>query len=248
MDIPITLTLTLVFGLVCFMVGLSKAGFGGALGFLLTPILALVIPLNKAVGIMLPVLMLGDVFALAAYWRKWEARQMWILLAGGVAGVIAATFVLVNVPVDWLKKGLALLVIVFLCYRLLERRILASLNYRSQPWHGLLAGSTAGFTSALAHAGGPPIAIYLLLQRLPPAIYIGTTVLFFAVLNWLKVPFYYAGGLFDFPLQLRLIWMLPMVPLGVWVGKSLVDRINRRIFEQVILVLLAISAVLLLLE
>jgi len=68
----------------CYLTGLSKAGLGGTLGFLITPMLALVMPLDKAVGLRLPILILGDMFTLSVYWRRWEVRFVWILLLVGV--------------------------------------------------------------------------------------------------------------------------------------------------------------------
>ena len=248
MEIQLTPSIFIAFGLACFLTGLSKAGLGGGIGFLMTPMLTLVMPLNKAVGVLLPVLMLADIFTLAVYWKRWEMHRIWVLLIGGIAGITLATFVLVNVSVDLLKKGLAFLVILFLIYRIFEKRILALLTYQVRPWHGLLAGSTAGFASTLAHAGGPPITIYLLLQRLEPSGFISTSALFFAVLNWIKVPYYYFAGLFDFPLQLRLIWLMLLAPLGVWVGRQIVMRLDKVLFERIIITLLVISVVLLLTE
>jgi uncharacterized membrane protein YfcA len=235
----------LAVALAYFLTGLSKAGPGGTLGFLITPMLALVMPLNKAVGLMLPILMLGDVFTLTVYWRRWEVRYLWILFAGALIGVTLATLVLANFPLDALRKGLGLLVLVFVVYRLLERWILSKLTYTPRRWHGVLAGSLAGFTSTLAHAGGPPITIYLLLQSLAPTTFIATSALFFAVLNWIKVPYYYYAGLFDFRLQMQFIWLAPLLPLGVWTGRRLARRVDKRVFENVIMLLL-ISALLLL--
>jgi hypothetical protein len=238
----------LAVALACFLTGLSKAGLGGTLGFLITPMLALVMPLNTAVGLMLPILILGDVFTLSVYWRRWEVRHLWILFVGAAVGVTLATFVLTSFPLNVLRKGLGALVLTFVVYRLLEQRILRMLTYRPKSWHGVLAGSLAGFTSTLAHAGGPPISIYLLLQSLPPVTFIATSALFFAILNWIKVPYYFYAGLFDFKLQLQLIWLTPLLPLGVWMGKRLLYRMNKGVFEAVIIVLLLSSGLLLLLR
>ena len=73
------------------------------------------------------------------------------------------------------------------------------LTYEGRDWHGLLAGLIAGFSSTLAHAGGPPVAIYLLLQKVPPIEFNASTVLFFAILNWVKVPYYAYAGVIRFP-------------------------------------------------
>ena len=247
MGINITPLVMILFGLACFITGVSKAGLGGTLGFLITPMLALALPLDKVVGLVLPVLIVGDVFTLAAYWRRWEARRIWVLLAGAVVGVTLATFVLVSTPVELLKKGLALLVMVFVAYRLLEQRIMRRLSYHSRPWHGVLAGSVAGFSSTLAHAGGPPISIYLLLQRMDPTAFIATSALFFCALNWIKAPYYFVGGLFDWDLIFGLAWLIPLVPVGVWVGKRFANRMDQRIFDKAILALLVVASVLLLL-
>ena len=241
----ISLVLIGVVGLVCFLTGLSKGGLGGTMGFLLTPMLTLAIPMDKAVGLLLPVLMVADIFAVAAYWRGWDIKKIWILLAGAVVGITLATFVLTSFPSEWLRKGLGALSLLFVFYRIFERRIMLALPYAPRNWHGVLAGSLAGFTSTLAHAGGPPITIYLMLQKTPPRTFIATTALFFAVVNWIKVPYYYFGGLFDFGLLLKLIWLAPLVVLGVLLGRWLVNRVDRVLFDRIILVLLFISGVLL---
>ena len=192
------------FGIACFLVGFSKAGFGGALGFLITPVMALVLPVQTVVGMMLPVLMVGDIFTLAAYWRRWDAPLVRLMLAGAIVGVAAATFLLVNTPSELLKKGLAVLAMLFVGYRLLEHRILGWLVYQPRAWHGVMAGGAGGFTSALANAGGPLITIYLLLQKIEPALYFGTSSHIFGVLNVIKVPFFLKVGLIDFQLLGRL--------------------------------------------
>jgi uncharacterized membrane protein YfcA len=238
----------IVVALAAFLTGLSKGGLGGMTGALITPMMALVMPMEEAIGLLLPILMLGDAFALAAHWRGWDQRRIWILLAGAVAGVTVGTFVITTLPSSVLRKGLGGLVLFFMLYRLCEQRILGALQYQARRWHGLLAGSLSGFTSTLAHAGSPPITIYLLMQNLRPDVFVATAVLFFAVLNWIKVPYYYYAGLFDFSTQLKLIWLTPLVPLGVWLGKLLVDRIDKVWFERVIIILLLISGILLLAE
>jgi hypothetical protein len=236
-----------LFGIACFLIGFSKAGFGGAMGFLITPVMALVLPVQTVVGLMLPVLMVGDIFTLAAYWRRWDVRLVRLMLAGAIVGVAAATFLLVNTPSELLKKSLAVLAMLFVIYRLLEQRILGWLVYRPRAWHGVLAGGAGGFTSALANAGGPLITIYLLLQKIEPALFIGTSSLFFGVLNVIKVPFFLKGGLIDFQLLGKLAWLLPLVALGVLAGRKLVRSVKKTVFDNIILAFLLISSVLMLL-
>lgn len=218
------------------------------MGALITPMMALVMPMDQAIGLLLPILILGDVFAVAAHWRRWDQRRVWVLLIGALAGVTLGTIILTNVPVGMLRRGLGLLVLFFVLYRLFERRILGALHYQTRRWHGLLAGSLAGFTSTLVHAGGPPITIYLLMQDLQPTVFVATSVLFITCLNWIKVPYYFYAELFDFGTLWKLIWLAPLVPLGVWLGKRLVYRINKIWFERIIIAFLLVSGILLLLR
>jgi uncharacterized protein len=195
--------------------------------------------------LLLPILILGDTFALAAHWRRWDTRRVLILLSGALIGVSLGTLVLTNISALTLRRGLGVLVILFVIYRLFEKSILTSLNYQSRNWHGVLAGSLSGFTSTLAHAGGPAITIYMLMQNLKPATFVATSVLFFAVLNWIKVPYYLFAGLIKFDLLMEIIWLTPLVPLGVWGGKIMIDRIDRLWFERMVILFLLVSGLLL---
>jgi uncharacterized membrane protein YfcA len=232
--------------LAAFLTGVSKAGLGGTMGVLITPMMALIMPADQAIGLLLPIFILGDIFALIAHWRHWNRSLLWLLIPGGLVGVTLGAYVLTNISTTILQRLLGIFVFLFILYRLVEGRVLKALRYRARNWHGWVAGGLAGFTSTLAHAGGPPIVIYLLMQDIAPRVFVATSVLFFAMINWIKVPYYYQAGLFDFAGQMKLLWLAPLVPLGVWVGSRLAQRIDRGIFEWIILVLLGISGVLLL--
>ena len=119
------------------------------------------------------------------------------------------------------------------------------MQYVSRNWHGLLAGTVTGFSSALAHTGGPPVSIYLLMQDIVPGIFVATSALFFLILNWIKVPYYLYARLFDFNRLLGIVWLMPLVPAGVWVGKWAASRVDKLTFERIIVALLVVSAFLL---
>lgn len=236
----------LMTAVVAFAIGLSKGGFGGTLGALATPLMALVMPPDQVVGLLLPILMFADVFAVAMHWLRWERRLVWLLIPGSVIGVTIGTYFITNVSTDVFKTVLAIIVLIFSAYKVFERRILGFFHYRPHNWHGILAGTVAGFSSALAHTGGPPVSIYLLLQEITPRIFVATSAIFFMILNWIKVPYYYFAGLFNFQLLFQVAWLLPLVPLGVWIGRRFSERIARHVFDNIILALLVISALLLL--
>ena len=237
--------LLIVAALVAFLIGMSKGGLGGAAGALATPMMALVLPADKVIGLILPILMLADIFAVALHRGNWNGKLILLLLPGAIVGVTIGTYFITSAPTEMLRTLLGVIVLVFALYKIFEKRILGLFNYKSRNWHGLVAGTVTGFSSALAHTGGPPVSIYLLMQNVTPAVFIATSALFFFILNWIKVPYYYYAGLFD-PDQLRrIVWLLWLVPLGVWFGRWLAFRFKRETFENIIVGLLLINGILL---
>ncbi len=230
---------------VAMLVGMSKGGLGGILGTLATPLMILVVPADQAIGLVLPILMVADIFAIMLHWKGWDRRLILLLIPGAIAGVTIGTFFITNAPTDLLRRGLGIIVLLFAVYKLLEDRILDRLVYTSRPWHGLVAGTVAGFASSLAHTGGPPVSIYLLLERVTPAVFIGTSALFFGLLNWIKVPYYIYADLLTWSRVMQIVWVLPLIPLFVWLGRWMSRQINRETFERIIVWLLALSGVLL---
>ncbi len=230
------------------LIGLAKGGLGGLIGTLATPLMALVMPPDQVVGLLLPLLMFADLFAVASYWRRWKSRLVLLLLPGALVGVTVGTFFITHTPTRELRISLAIIILIFTLYKVFEKQILKGLTYTGHDWHGLLAGTVGGFSSTLAHAGGPPVGIYLLLQKVDPITFNATSAVFFAILNWIKVPYYFYADLFDFPRLLQVLFLMPIIPLGVGIGRWVAGRINRSVFERVIVVLLFISAVLLLFE
>lgn len=243
--LPDTPTFYLVTAFVLFTIGFSKGGFGG-LGGIATPMMALVLPVDVAIGLLLPLLMMTDVFAVAVHWQRWDRRLLISLLPASLIGITLGTLLITALPEDALRMGLGLFVLLFGLYRLFEGRIQQRLTYRAQGWHGPVAGASAGFFSTVAHAGGPPIAIFLILQQVTPAVFVGTMNAYFFVTNWLKVPYYLWAGILDLRQLLPILWLLPLLPVGVWTGRRLVHTIDRTLFERIILGLLFFSAVLLL--
>lgn len=233
---------------VSFLIGLSKGGLGGLLGGLATPLMALVMPADQVIGLLLPILMTADVFAVGLHWKKWDWRLARLLIPGSVVGVTIATAFITNAPTRALQTALGIIVLVFAMYRLVEKRVLSFFRYQGEGWHGIVAGTIAGFTSALAHTGGPPVTIYLLMQEVTPRVFIATSAIFFMILNWIKVPYYLYVGLFDWQRLLSIAWLAPVLPLGVWVGKQLGDRIDKQAFEKLVVWLLIVTGLMLILR
>ncbi len=105
-----------MFGFVAFLIGLSKGGLGGILGALSTPLMALVMPVDQVIGLILPILMFADLFAVAFHWRRWDRRLVLLLIPGSVVGVTIGTLFITNAPTEALRTALG--VIILLVYGL----------------------------------------------------------------------------------------------------------------------------------
>ncbi len=232
---------------VCVIIGLSKGGLGAALAVLCVPLLSLVMPVTRAISLALPLLIFGDLFALWAFWRRWDSRLMSLLLLPAVIGILIGTYVLASLDEITLRRVMGSFVLTFVVYKLALEPRLRQFHYSPRRWHGRLAGAVSGFGSALANVGGPPFTMYLLLQKdVSPVAFAGTATLFFAVVNLIKLPGLIAAQIFDLNDLLSAAWALPLVPLGVWIGRWAVHRLNRRQFDFVMLLVLTINAFVLL--
>lgn len=237
------LLVALVIALLGFLIGLAKGGFN-VLGALLTPLLSLVLPVSLAVGVLLPMLIVGDAFAIYSYWKEWDGALVRRMLPFGLLGALAGTFLLSELSPNALRMALAVFVLVLVIYKFVSDRI-QQWRYRPQGWHAPAAGALAGLASGLFNNGGPPFNSYLLLQKLPPRMFIATTALFFALLNLLKIPGFLYTGVLDVPRLLSLWWVFLFIPLGILAARWLITRINQQVFEWVIIGLLILSSLLL---
>jgi uncharacterized protein len=223
-----------------FMIGFAKGGFGG-LGALLTPILALVLPVALAVGVLLPMLMVGDVFAVTMYWKEWDSDLVKRMLPSGIVGALAGTFLLSSVSPDGLRMILGIFVLGLVAYKFVSDQIQA-LRYQPRPWHAPAAGLLSGLASGMFNYGGPAFSSYLLLQKLKARPFIATTAIYFAILNLIKVPGFLYTGVLDVPLLLSLWWVFPFIPVGIWVARMMLTRLSPSAFEWIIIILLILSS------
>jgi uncharacterized membrane protein YfcA len=236
----------LIVMLVCLIIGLSKGGLSPSLGVVCAPLLASVMPVRQALSLTLPLLIIGDIFALISYWNTWTMRYIWILLPPAIVGALVGAYVLASLPDEAVRQLIGVIIIAFVIYKMIEPQ-LPLLQYRTKPWHGWAAGAAAGVGSMVANVGGPPFTIYMLLQSgVSPVSFNGTATLFFAIVNVLKLPFLSAATIFDIQDLLTHLWAVPLIPLGVLMGHYLVKRVNRQTFDIMMLITLTISALVLL--
>ena len=230
---------------------MAKAGFGGGAGVVGTPLMALSIPIAEAVGLMLPLLIISDVFSVWHYRTNYHRRSVRLLLAGSVAGVAVGTaffgYFIGNQRV--LQIGVGALALLFVAFQVARVYITGLAQARTpSSAEGLLMGALSGFASTLAHAGGPPVSIYMIPQRLARDLFVGTTVIFFAGLNLIKVVPYYELGLWQIGDVWTVLALAPLCFAGVRLGIFLNRRFTDVWFTRLIYALLVVMGVKLLLS
>ena len=218
--------------LAVLIVGMAKGGFGGGIAIVGVPLMAMVISPFQAAAVMLPILMVMDMLAMRAYWGRWDWRNLRILLPAALLGTLLGFLTARAVSADGLR---ILVAVVALAYAVQYFRRRPSDHTR--PPHlglGLFWGATAGFTSFSIHAGGPPLQAFLLPQRMHRTTFQATSVLFFFVVNWSKVGPYAWLGQWTTDNLLTSLVLLPLAPVGVFLGRYLHDRVDDELFFRVV--------------
>ena len=224
------------------IMGISKSGFGSGLGVLAVPIMSLVIPPAQAAAIMLPLLCVMDLFNVIHYRDKFDRTNLFILVPAAVVGIILGTFTFRYLSDAHIRILVGVLSVFFVMNYFIGLRKHAK---KTSPniLRGSFWGTVTGFTSFGVHAGGPPVSVYLLPQRLDKTIFVGTTVVFFTIVNYIKlIPYYFLGQLNGNNLLVSLI-LAPLAPLGVWIGIKLHDRVNEKLFYNLAYFFLLITGI-----
>ena len=222
----------LVTAIAVLLTGISKAGLGGALGGLAVPFMSMWMSPRDAVAVMLPILIVMDMVGIRVWRGKADWGDLCQLIPAALVGITLGTLVFGVLSDAMVKLVLGLIALVFTLDRVLRAAASAPTATgvpvpRGVAW---LCGAGSGFTSTIAHAGGPPIMVYLLSRRLPKERFVATSVFFFTVINLAKLPFYLAIDLFSRDTLLMSAILVPLVPLGVWLGLHAVKRIPERPF------------------
>ncbi len=225
------------------LMGLAKGGFAGV-GALAMPLLALAISPVQAAAILLPLLIVQDLVGIWAFRKSWDRSILFLMVPSAAFGIVLGYLLAAKISIQAVLAALGAISIVFAVYRLwLSRGGRVAPPRDASTLAGVALGVTAGFTSQVAHAGQPPFQIWVLPKNLPPAVLVGTTAIFFGIINWLKVPAYFALGQFT---QQNLATSAVLAPIAIastLVGVWLVRRIDAEKFYTLIYVLMVVVGV-----
>jgi uncharacterized membrane protein YfcA len=232
------------------LLGLGKGGFAG-IGMISTPMLALVVPPLQGAAILLPILICQDIISVWTYRRAWSAWNLKVLIPGSVLGMGAGTLFASHVSNAAIELAVGTIGLSFVLYTWLVKWLWPDLaGARDQPRRppaalGVFWGSLAGFMSLLVNVGAPPYQIHILPQRLDKLTFVGTTVLFFAFMNLMKIVPYIVLGQFSTRNFATSVALLPLAVaanfFGIWlVRKTPTERFYRIAYLLMLLISLSL--------
>lgn len=214
------------------LLGISKSGFGAGFGSLAVPMMAMAVTVPEAAAILMPVLLLMDVLGMAAFRKNVDRQLLKFLLPFGLFGIVVGALLFKLLEAQLVAGIVGVFTLLFLAQRLLFPP-----RPDSPPpprWVGALLTITSGFTSFIAHAGGPPLNAYVIPLRLSPLLFTGTLAFFFFFINLSKWIPYAWLGLLDMRNLTTSLVLLPLAPMGVWVGVRIAHRIRPVLFYRMI--------------
>jgi uncharacterized membrane protein YfcA len=236
-----------------FLIGVSKTGVPG-IGILVVPLLATAFGGRASVGTMLPMLIVGDIFAVWWYRQHTQWKRLVELIPWVLVGMALGAFVLwrlgeMHTSRDLLEPIIGTLVLVMLAIHLLRQRWGERLSPHS-PVGIASTGTAAGFATTVSNAAGPIMGIYLTSLRLPKEQFMGTSAWYYFAVNLSKLPVFIVLSLInpEKPIitvrsLLFNVTAIPVIVAGVYVGRWLLPRIPQKLFDEVVLILAAIAAV-----
>ena len=219
--------------------GIAKGGFGGGPGAAAVPLIALVVSPVQAAAILLPILCLMDLVTLWAYRGQWQLGELKALLPASLLGIATGTALFGFMSANVVRLCVGLVAIAFTGHYWLTRLR----PVREEPAHlpraaAWPAGAVSGFTSFIAHAGGPPLNMYMLRRPLDRTRFVATSAVFFALVNYTKLIPYAWLGQFSAENLKTSAALAVFAPVGVYLGVWLHRRISDRVFFAFVYVFL----------
>ena len=238
----------IVAGLAAYLMGLSKGGVP-MIAILAVPLLSLFMDPAFAAGLLLPIYIVADVYAVWLFRREFSARNLKILLPAAVIGVAIGFSTVTIVPVWTMKLFVSVIGFYYLFNALRKRLSRGEIPPRpADVPRGLFWGALTVLTSYIAHAGGPPYQSYVLPQRLPKLTYLGTNAIFFSGVNLMKLPPFILGGQITWDSAAQAAWLAPAALAGAWSGSKIARLLPEKAFFVLVEVALALVSVRLLWE
>lgn len=225
------------------LVGLSKGGLGGAMSLLGMGVMSLVISPVQAAGILLPILIIMDVVSLWSWWGKWDLRTMRIMLPGALLGIGIGWLTAAMVSDGAVRLIVGVIALVFVARWALSSSASRNVAHPHRPGLALFWSTISGYTSFVAHAGGPPYQIYTMPLRMAPVVFTSTSVAVFAIVNVVKLVPYAALGQFDTGNLVTSAVLMPLAAVSTLIGAAIVRRIKAAVFYPLMYAMVLVVSV-----
>lgn len=229
--------------LAAFGVGLSKSGFAGV-GLFHVVVFAHLFGARPSTGIILPMLLIGDISTLVAFRQHARWEYVWRILPPALVGILIGWLAMHRIDNAHFRPvvgGIILLLAVLQIARMWRPQWFAHVPHAT--WFAWTLGLTAGVTTMLANAAGPIVALYLLAIALPKFEFVGTSAWFFFIINAIKVPLSTELGLIDFDTLRFNLLLAPVIVCGLLGGRWLVHRVPQKLFDSLLLIFASMAAV-----
>ena len=221
--------------------GIAKSGLGGSIALIAVPLMTVVMPLNQALAIILPILILSDFTAVYKFRKEFDLGTLKLLVPFAAVGIFVGSVTFSYFSEDMLKFIVGLMGFLFSAHYFLLKKNKFIPNKKSF-FKGSICSVIAGFTSFSVHAGGTPTSIYLLPLRMKKEIYIGTRVIFFTFVNLIKFPFYIGLSMITLESFKQSMMLFPLSVVGILIGYQILKYIEENLFYNIIYILILISS------
>jgi len=239
MEINILFFICVVPAIIIF--GIAKSGLGGSIALISIPLMTVVMPLNQALAIILPILILSDFTAVYKFRKEFDLGTLKLLVPFAAVGIFVGSVTFSYFSEDMLKFIVGLMGFLFSAHYFLLKKNKFIPNKKSF-FKGSICSVIAGFTSFSVHAGGTPTSIYLLPLRMKKEIYIGTRVIFFTFVNLIKFPFYIGLSMITLESFKQSMMLFPLSVVGILIGYQILKYVEENLFYNIIYALILITS------
>ena len=221
--------------------GIAKSGLGGSMTLISIPLMTIVMPLNEALGIVLPILIFSDFIATYKYRKEFDLRTLKLMVPFSAIGVVIGSLTFSYFSEELLKFIIGLMGFLFAGHYFFLKKNKEAKSEKNF-FKGGICSTISGFTSFCVHAGGTPVSIYLLPLRLKKEIYVGTRIIFFTFMNLIKLPFYINLSMTNFVTFKQSVILFPVAFLGILIGYKLLKIIDEKLFYNILYALILVSS------
>ncbi len=221
--------------------GIAKSGLGGSMTLISIPLMTIVMPLNQALGIILPILIFSDFIATYKYRKEFDLSTLKLMIPFAAIGIIIGSLTFSYFSEELLKFIIGLMGFIFAGHYFFLKKNKEAKSQKNFIKGGICS-TIAGFTSFCVHAGGTPVSIYMLPLRMKKEIYVGTRIIFFTFVNLIKLPLYINLSMTNFITFKQSVMLFPVAFLGILIGYRLIKIINEKLFYNILYILIFVSS------